>query len=198
MPHSSAPFAKVFDFHDRHQVVAFVDPSKGDPTLVILTSSGGALASTRISFKNPDVPSDSKRAGIAKILELIGDAKAREIAGALDDSINKFLPGAGAVNDLLEVMGVRHPPFARLAQGPNGEQVLLIKDFKDDKPSILAVTANHSATAQFESELNRDRHFKNTDQLQHFLTADMMGELGMDSTQEAERSPAKRRGPGMA
>ena len=194
MAHSVASFAKIFNFPDRPQLVAFVDPAAEEPTIIMLTMAAGMVATTHMSFNNPEAPFQSKQLAIAKLLELIDEGKARQVAHALETSLNKHLPIMGALDDLLQAVGLRFQPFARLVDGPSGEKVLLIKQSQDEQPSIRTVTATQSSMATFHSDAARDGAFSDTNRFESFMPSEILVELGMSPVRisPAQRKPGPR------
>ena len=164
---SPAPFAKIFPLGDGRQFTAYLQPWGDEPTLVFLTLSGGALATTQMTFANPESELTSRILGLEKILQDMDEEKGRSIADMLDDILRHRAPEIAFVNDLHAIVGHQPLPLSKLVSGPSGEQALLIRETgEDDAPMLKVVTRMGEGSQTFMTSYHRDLTFNSEDPME--------------------------------
>lgn len=190
-PAERAPFAKLFELADGHQLVIYMAPLEAIPQLTMLTSFRGIQATTQMTLNQSGSASiETQQRALEALLAEFGEEQAQRIFRLLVTSIQEKAPALAALQHVRATLFESEAPFAKVLN-QNQETAVVIREDQEGLAFLKVITREHETKLPFSTKGDRDWVFSSKDLLERCLPKETPAGPGL-----GDQGGSKPRKPG--
>jgi hypothetical protein len=171
-------FAKIFQFSDGNQMVAYADPTQEKPCLKIQAQHSGIIINSNMVVDG--LPEKVEPEMMKKIFSVLLEGLSVDKADDLHNAYAKHLDKVPVLEfrKILQMFQLEEPDakFARVAEA-DGQKILVLRDQKDDQPVLTVVSEKGPSTLTYASARERDRAFAQNQWVEALVPAEAVPEV---------------------